>query len=293
MSTDVKSYVDSLFKDYEQTAALQEFKEEIMSNLHARIEDLENSGLNKKDAFAKAVSELGDITSIADELSRQKRNEIINKMYIHQHAKVGFLHAIGYVVSSSLLLFGILTALTVYSTYGSISQSISSFMPFFVLAGAGFTFFGLTQETLTNYPMSWKRALVYAGAVGVTLFGLTTSAQLYFMENPVMNAVWASLMPLVLPGLGVIGFLVLTEKDRNKPWVVEERQWALERYEKAYRDPVRRGRRGMLSGALWVAAAALFLLIGFLAGWKYAIVVILFAVAFEMLIEYWMQGQVK
>lgn len=43
MSKDVENYVNSLFKDYEQTSALQEFKEEIMSNLYARIDDLEKT----------------------------------------------------------------------------------------------------------------------------------------------------------------------------------------------------------------------------------------------------------
>ena len=293
MSKDVENYVNSLFKDYEQTSALQEFKEEIMSNLYARIDDLEKNGSNKQDAFTKAISELGDITSIADELSRQKRNEIINKMYVHQQTKVGFKHAIGYVVSASLLLFGILIAFTGYYSHGVFSYSISSFMPFLVLSGVGFTFFGLTQETHTNYPMSWKRALVYALAVGVTLFGFTTSAMLFFMENVDMNAVLGALIPFVLPGLGVLGFLLLTEKNRNKPWVIAERELSIERYEKVYRDPIRREQRGMLSGALWIIAAALFLLIGFLAEWKYAIIVILFAVAAEILIEYWMQGQLK
>lgn len=293
MSTDVKNYVDGLFKDYEHTSALQEFKEEIISNLYVRIEDLENNGVNKKEAFTKAVSELGDVTSIADELSRQKRNEIINKMYVHQKTKVGLKHAIGYVVAGSLLLFGILVGFIGYFSHGVISYSISSMMLFLVLSGTGFTFLGLTQETASNYPMSWKRALVYAVAVGATLFGLTTSAMLYFLDYTGMNTALGTLIPFVLPGLGVLVFLLLTEKKRHKPWVIEEREMTMERYAKVYRDPIRKEQRGMLSGALWMMAFALFLLIGFLAGWKYAMIVILFAIAAEILIEYWMQAQLK
>jgi hypothetical protein len=41
----------------------------------------------------------------------------------------------------------------------------------------GLVFLGLTQETARSYPMNWKRALIYAAAVGAVLFGLVVSAK--------------------------------------------------------------------------------------------------------------------
>lgn len=289
MNNEVEHYVDGLFRGYENTSPLQEFKEEIMSNLYERIADLEQNGFNYEDAFTKAVSELGDITSIADDLSRQKRNEVINQMYVHRKTDVGLKHAIGYVIAGSVFVFGIVVALMAYFSTGVVSTGISSIMPFLVMSGSGFTFLGLTQETASNYAMNWKRAFIYAIVVGVILFGLATSAMLYFMEYTGMNAVLGTLIPFVLPGIGVLVLLLLTERNRHKPWVIEARTLAIERNAKVYNDPHRAEQRGLLSGALWVVTFALFLLIGFTVGWKYAIIVILFAVAAEILIEFWMQ----
>lgn len=290
---DVKSYVESLFKDYEQTSDLQEFKEEITSNLYARIDDLKAGGMDEEEAFKKAVSELGDITSIADEISRQKRNEILYQMYASRQTKIGLKHAIGYAVSGFILLFGVLVGFMTYFSNGVIYHGVSSAMPFTVVAVAGFMFLALTQETAMKYPMDWKRALIYAILTGVILFGLMTALMLYLMENRDMNAVIGVLIPFVLPELGLIVFMLLTEEKRYKPWVLKEKETILERHAKVYGDPVRMEKRGLLSGALWISAFALFLFIGFLAGWKYAVIVFLFAVAAEILIEFWMHAQVK
>lgn len=89
MNITIKKYVDDLFHGYEETPELRDFKEEITSNLHARISNLEEKGMQSNDAFTKAVAELGDITTIADEISKQKRNELIGEMYIQQGNKVG------------------------------------------------------------------------------------------------------------------------------------------------------------------------------------------------------------
>src|SRR5690606_38865178 len=140
---DVKKYVDSLFKDYEQTPALQEFKDEIISNLHARIDDLKARGIDDEEAFKKAVSELGDITSIADEISKQKRNELIHSMYVDRQTKIGVKHAIGYVVSGFVLLFGVLVGFMTYFSNGVVFHAVSSAMPFVVASAAGFVFLAL------------------------------------------------------------------------------------------------------------------------------------------------------
>ncbi|HEX6595215.1 MAG TPA: hypothetical protein VF095_11670 [Bacillota bacterium] len=45
MNTDITTYVDHLFKGYEETPDLQDFKEEISSNMSEKINDLEQSGM--------------------------------------------------------------------------------------------------------------------------------------------------------------------------------------------------------------------------------------------------------
>jgi len=72
-----REYIDSLFSDYQKTSALEDFKEELKSFLDERIRTLVKGGMDEKDAFEKATSELGDISAVADEISRKKKQELI------------------------------------------------------------------------------------------------------------------------------------------------------------------------------------------------------------------------
>lgn len=289
MSVNIQKYVEDLFKGYEDSPALRDFKEEIATNLQERMRDLQSKGLNADDSFTKAVAELGDITDIADQISRQKRNEIIERMYIHSKTKVGMKHAIGYAVAGGVGLFGVVVAFITYFTTGQIFHGVSTLIPFLVPSVAGFVFLGLTQETSSNMPMPWLRALIYAIASGVILFGLINSTMMYFMDQRMLQAVLGTLIPFVIPGLGVLAFLLLTEKPRYKPWVIEEQKAMMAHYAQKYADPRRAEQRGLLSGALWIFTIAMFIVLGFAVGFKYSWVVFLFAIAIEVLIEFWMQ----
>lgn len=289
MNSQIQKYVDDLFLGYEESRELADFKEEIKINLMDRIEDLKKKGMAEEDAFTKAVAELGDITSVADEISKKKRNEVIGQMYVHPKTEVGMKHAVGYVVAGGALLFGIIVGFISYFATGAVSHGVSSLLPFLVLSGAAFVFLGLTQETASHFPMKWVRALIYAVASGLLLFGLTTAAMLYFMDDLGMHAVFGTLLPFVVPGLGILAFLMLTEKSRLKPWVLEEQTVLMEHYGK--RDPRRTAQGGLLSGALWIFAIAMVILAGFKLGFIYAVVVFLLAIALQLMIEFWVQAK--
>lgn len=289
MNSQIQKYVDDLFLGYEESRELADFKEEIKINLMDRIEDLKNNGMTEEEAFTKAVAELGDITSVADEISKKKRNEVIGQMYVHPKTEVGMKHAVGYVVAGGALLFGIIVGFISYFATGAVSHGVSSLLPFLVLSGAAFVFLGLTQETASHFPMKWVRALIYAVASGLLLFGLTTAAMLYFMDDLGMHAVFGTLLPFVVPGLGILAFLMLTEKSRLKPWVLEEQTVLMEHYGK--RDPRRTAQGGLLSGALWIFAIAMVILAGFKLGFIYAVVVFLLAIALQLMIEFWVQAK--
>src|SRR5690606_8887268 len=112
------------------------------------------SGLDEKESFTKAVAELGDITAIADQMSRQKRNEVIGQMYIHGGTKVDMKHAIGYVIAGGAALFGIVIAFITHFATNQYYTGVSTLLPFIVFSGTAFVFLGLTQETARNYAMS-------------------------------------------------------------------------------------------------------------------------------------------
>ncbi|WP_227994910.1 permease prefix domain 1-containing protein [Oceanobacillus sp. CFH 90083] len=290
----IKKYVDDLFQSYESTPELEDFKEEIMMNLKDRVQDLEKKGKSSDEAFAEAVAELGDITAIADDLSREKRKEIIGKMYVDTKPKLSAGYAIGYTLAAGVLLFGIITSLiTYFSTGDNLFIAISSLLPFVVPAGAALTYLGLTTETTAKYPMHWKRALIYTLAVGLILFGISISSSQYFMENSDPAAILGVLIPFVLPGILVIAFLILTEKKRFKPWLMQEHERHHEAYTGYYKDTEEITKRGMLSGALWIGTMGVFLIIWILTNILYALPVFLFAIVGELLIEYRMISKHK
>lgn len=281
-----QEYIDGLFQDYEDTPELRDLKEEIAINLQERIEEFQRKGLAPDDAFEKAVAELGDVTAVADQISREKRNEVIGRMYLHSKTPLSKWQAIGYAVSGGVILFGLIAAFITYFATGEVFKGVATLVPFIPLPAAALIYLRLTQETARNLPMPWKRALIYALVSGVILFGLITSVMLYFMEDQDMQAVLGTLIPFVVPELCLIAFLVLTEKKRYKPWVLEEEQFWLEQYAKQYGDAYRIEQRGLLSGSLWLFAVGLFVTLGFVFGFQYSWVIFLFAVAGELLIEF-------
>ena len=95
----------------------------------------------------------------------------------------------------------------------------------------------------------------------------------------------AILIPFVLPGGGLLAFLVLTEKNRLKPWAKEFRAGVVKREMAMWNDPATAARFGMFSGAIWISAVGLFLLLGFTLGFKFSWLVFIFAVAIQLLVQ--------
>ena len=71
---DEKEYLNHLFDQYVQTQELLELKEEVSINLHENIVAYLKEGLNKKEAFLKAVEDLGELEQILGEFAKKKEN---------------------------------------------------------------------------------------------------------------------------------------------------------------------------------------------------------------------------
>jgi len=221
----------------------------------------------------------------------------------------------GYAVFGILAFFGITVALiTLFATrsvefMSETSLDLTSFfgamMPFLTAAVIGFTFLGVTQETASMYPVSKKRGAWYAAAAGLISFGLFTMPIVYFSTkiakdfvNDVLTfdvpsvehletlvPVIGIIIPFILPGIGLLVFLVLTEKDRLKPWAKDLRDNAVKREMEIWNDPVSATRFGLFSGAIWIFATGIFILLGFLIGFKYSWLVFVFAIALQLFIQ--------
>jgi hypothetical protein len=292
---DTKDFVDHLFLEYEETVELRDFKEELLSNLDARIASLIARGLDKKDAFEKASGELGDISALADQISLRKKQEIFQDAYMGMRVYLTPLRVAFYVIAGAWGILGAVIALVVYFT-GEEQSALEAFwepnkrltgalgvlLAFISPAAAAFTFLGVTQETTSRYPLSKKRGAWYALAAWALCFGAILFPLTYFATDRGLMEATATLIPFSIPGLALLIFLQLTEKDYLKPW-------ARARYEKEARisremwsDPLITARFGMVSGAIWIFAAGLFILLGFLIGFHLSWLVFVFAVAIQL-----------
>jgi hypothetical protein len=311
-----KEFVDSLFNGYEETAALADFKEELLGNLNAKIESLVKKGMDAQTAFTKASAELGDVSALADELSLKKRKEVFEEVYMDIRSFMNARRVTGYVVFGVLAVFGIIAGLIVFLTMRDMQSAFGSILPLLTAAVAGFTWLGVTQETASMYPLSKKRAAWYAAGAGLIAFGILTVLIVFFSRIPMVsgeivvlengdvlealtdekNLTWrigvlntlgalSVLIPFVLPGIGMLAFLVLTEKDRLKPWAKDFRNKTVEREMEIWNDPATASRFGMFSGAIWIFAVGLFILLGFVISFKYSWLVFIFAVAFQLLVQ--------
>ena len=304
-----KEFVDSLFKGYEETAALTDFKEELLANLNAKTESLVKKGMEPEAAFEKAAAQLGDVSALADELSLKKRKEVFEEVYMDIRNFMSTKRVTGYVIFIVLTLFGIITGLIVLfsgkwrDAQFNLTSVFAAIMPFLTAAAVGFTWLGLTQETASSYPVSGKRAAWYAAGVGLIVFGLFTAPVVLF-GNSVKNfnimtlgaitaeggklewlAAISSLIPFILPGIGILVFLGLTEKDRLKPWAKHLRDNAVKSEMEIWNDPVMATRFGLLSGAIWIFAVGIFILLGYLIGFNYSWLAFIFATAVQLLVQ--------
>lgn len=85
MNKKIESYVNSLFEDAPKSKKNCELKEEIASSVNDKYNDLLESGLNEKEAYNKAISNIGDVEELIgydfmnkdDEDQRKKSAKII------------------------------------------------------------------------------------------------------------------------------------------------------------------------------------------------------------------------
>ena len=307
-----EDYVKSLFRDFEETEALKDFMEEIQSNLEDKTASLVKKGLSEAEAFARASSELGDISALADEMSLKRRQEVYQDAYLGIRRYMKPPRVAGYIVFGSILVFGIIVALISYFAVADFGHfgldyfnldhysiawlaALGALLPFFVTSIAGFTFLGLTQESAAFYPMSKKRASWYSAAAGLIAFGLILFPLTYLAVYQVdvgffSMANWRLIpalgveIPFMIPGIGFLVFLCLTEKNRLKPWAAAHYR-ELHKASELWGNPAESVRFGLFSGAIWIFAAGLFAALGIAIGFRYSWLVFVFAIAVQLLVQ--------
>jgi hypothetical protein len=292
-----QDYIDALFGDYQETPALADFKEELRGHLDERIKVLTQKGMNEKDAAEKALDELGDMSAVADEVSRKKKQEVLSEMYMSTRNYISAKRGALYVLCG--LVLGVAVMISLITWFGSEYRSApaAAFMVFGIPALLGFLFLGLTQETASREPMSWKRALWYVLAAGSILSGVLTAfiagvsmeetgfgATSYNFPNVSLTAATSVLMVFALPGIALCAFLVLTEKKRSKPWVIKQREDYQNSLSNPFDNPAAAERFGLISGALWIAAIAAFVALTMLVGIQFSWLTIAAALVIQLIV---------
>ena len=64
----IKDYVDDLFKDIRKTRKSEELKEELLSDLEEKYQDLISNGKKEKEAYQEVIGGIGDVDELLEEL---------------------------------------------------------------------------------------------------------------------------------------------------------------------------------------------------------------------------------
>jgi hypothetical protein len=310
-----KDYIKSLFKDYEETEGLQDFMEELQSNLDARLASLVRKGLCEAEAFARATGELGDVSVLAGELALKRRREVFEDAYMGIRKYMTPLRAGAWLFFGVVLIFGIV--LSIVSGLAVADRVISgealpaaikteqpgavfgTLLIFLTASVAGLTFLGVSQETAARHPLSAGRALWYTLAAALIVFGAILFPLVYFTApgaaesgtgryitgNAALMGALVVTTLFCVSGLGLLIFLCLTEKNRLKPWAVKYRDEEVRKSMELWNSPAAAARFGLFLGAVWIFAVGLFFALGFLIGFKVSWLAFVFAIAVQLLIQ--------
>jgi hypothetical protein len=93
------------------------------------------------------------------------------------------------------------------------------------------------------------------------------------------------LLVFVLPGVALGAYLILTERDRTKPWAVLRREEASRQASEMFADPAQAQRFGLFSGALWIAAIGAFIALTISAGIEFSWLAIVVALVAQLLLQ--------
>lgn len=283
---ELKEFIDQAFEKYEESPELIDFKEELLTNLQDRLKSLEANGIKRADALRQIEIEFADINKIADEMSLEKKKEVFEMRYMSLRNFVTKTRAAIYTILGVLTVFILMISGLSYFFMGKVEALSGGTMAFLAIPLAGFVYMGLTQETATRNPMRPLRAAIYAVAIFVFLLGaflVPIVPKLIFGEAKSLEGALGVFIPFALPSLGVIAFLMMTEPDHRKAWVLKEtekqNEWA-----KNFETSGNAQTFGIMTAALWILAIGAFVLLLILKLWIFSWIPFVVALALTMVL---------
>ncbi|MBU8906330.1 permease prefix domain 1-containing protein [Desertibacillus haloalkaliphilus] len=207
----IQTYVNKLFSGVGDSQQLFDLKEELTTNLKEKISDYIKSGMEEDDAFKEAVSSLGDLSGLVDDMRDIGQDKARQAVYSSMTSRIS---TAGLIAGILVILFGVLTTAMLYFM-GLPLEAVTGPIIFVVIGGAIVVYSFLTRETSHKYAMNKVRAIIYATAIGLILFSLFVAFTSGFATGQLFIAI-SSFMVFFLIGVGLLLFLLFTEVDRKK-----------------------------------------------------------------------------
>lgn len=207
----VNSYVKQLFSGVGESQQLYDLKEELTTNLKEKIADYKKSGMDEDEAFKEAVSSLGDLSGLIDDMREIGQDHAKQAIYTSWATRIS---NVGLITGILVILFGILTSLMLYFMEVPLEAVLGPTI-FIVLGGAILTYSLLTRETSQKYAMGKGRAILYSISAGLILFSLFVAFTTGVATGEMFIAI-SSFMFFFLVGLGIFLSLILSGANRSK-----------------------------------------------------------------------------
>jgi len=276
-STSIHRLLDEAFAGAAPSPAIQDLKEELRTNLAARVDELEASGLGADAAARRAFDELGDVRALIadagdDPMPAWDRERVrVSPAFVIRATLVP-------IAAAAALAVGVLAACGVIG--GGIGLAVGLFAVVAVLIGV-LVADSLGQDTRAHYAMPGGRATGYGIGAALTIAAAGGFA-LCWTGGPLWLWIVAAGI-LLLAGVGLLAGLGATQTNRAKPWVREySAQWTKE-FERSHgeawerpvgdrfsRDPNAAARFGIYTMIIWILASIAGVIIGFNVGWWWA-----------------------
>ena len=303
MSTSVHRLLDEAFAGIPVTLDTQDLKEEIRANLLDRVAELTASGVAPDMAARQALDELGDVRALANEASDlavdagsvappspSSTTSGAAAAAARRRAPVARRHVAGVVVASMVVLLALTPLVAVAMLVVERSGDLEGYLPLLLVApflsgpavgwivGAS-----LVRETATSYGMPRRRAAAYGVASCLLATGLVAGVEGYWAFQRV-SVVFQTAVPLLVVGGAWLAYLVATQTNRHKPWVLEQAREHAQVGDRFEKDPAAAARFGIYATIVWTLTAAAFLAVGFTVSWLWALLPALLGVAVFMLL---------
>ncbi|NIK12059.1 permease prefix domain 1-containing protein [Alkalibacillus almallahensis] len=212
LNRDVQHYIDDLFKDVGESQQLFDLKQELITNMHARISDYQKQGMSEQEAFRETKASMGDMSGLVEDMRQHGADTSKQTVYtsMTNRMAVGAL-----VIGAMLIVFGLLMSMSMM--FMDVEPVAVPGAGIFAVIGGVFLTYGiLTRETQTMYAMQRLRAALYSVAIGFMLFAIFTAITSGLATGELFVG-FAAFTVFFVIGFGLwLGLLLTTQVSRQK-----------------------------------------------------------------------------